>query len=82
MNALIKSFLAKYEPLAFTFVKVFVYTFVAAILAFWLGLTPLNVSGLWGAIKNDWDAAGGTGILAALVAVGFKVPAALKTKTV
>lgn len=79
--ALLRSFIVKYEPLAFTFVKVFVYTFVAAILAFWLGLTPLNVSGLWGAIKNDWDAAGGTGVLAALAAVGVKIPAAIKTKT-
>lgn len=79
---LLRSFITKYEPLAFTFVKVFVYTFVSAILAFWLGLTPLNVSGLVNAVHQDWDAAAGTGVLAGLIAIGFKIPAALKSKSV
>lgn len=78
---LLRSFVTKYEPLAFTFVKVFAYSFVGSILAFWFGLTPFNVSGLWNAIDKDYAAALGVAVLAALGAVGIKVPQAIKTKT-
>lgn len=76
------SLFAKYEPLVYSFGKVFVFTFIGTILAYWLGLTNANVSGLVGAVKNDWDAAGGISIIAGLTAVGFKVPAAVKTKSI
>lgn len=80
MNFL-NSLFAKYEPLVYSFGKVFVFTFIGTILAYWLGLTNANVSGLVGAVRDDWDAAGGIAIVAGLTAVGFKVPNAVKTKT-
>lgn len=52
------------------FVLRFVQVWVAAILAFWMGLTPLNVSGLVGAVQHDWDAAGGAALIAAIIAAG------------
>lgn len=75
------SLFAKYEPLVYTFVKVFVFTFVGAIFAYWIGLTNANVTGLWDAISSDWDAAGGIAIVSGLTAVGFKTPAAVKAKS-
>lgn len=74
------SLFSKYEPLAYSFGKVFIFTFVGTILAYWLGFTNANVSGLVGAVKDDWDAAGGISIMAGLSAVGFKIPKAVQKK--
>lgn len=79
---LLRSLFVKYEPLVYSFVKVFIYSFIGIILAYWLGLTNANVSGLVDAVRDDWDAAGGSALLVALTAVGFKVPAAIRTKQV
>lgn len=81
MNFL-NSLFSKYEPLVYSFGKVFVFTFIGTILAYWLGLTNANVTSLVGAVKDDWDAAGGISIIAGLTAVGFKVPSAIKQKSI
>lgn len=73
---------SKYESLVITFFKVFVFSFIGTILAVWIGGTVINVSGLWGAIQHTWDSAAGVALLSALTAVGFKVPVAIKTKSV
>lgn len=78
----IDSLFTKYEPLVYSFGKVFIYTFVGTILAYWIGLTNANVSSLVTAVKDDWDAAGGISIMAGLTAVGFKIPKAVKQKSV
>lgn len=79
---ILKSLFAKYEPVTHTFVKVFVFTFIGTILAYWVGLTNANVSSLVDAIRDDSDAAGGISLLAALTSVGFKIPAIVKSKQV
>lgn len=81
MNFL-RSLVAKYEPLIFTFGKVFVYSFIGTILAYWIGFTPISVSGLVGAIRSQWDAAAGSALVIGLAAVGFKIPAAIKSKSI
>lgn len=80
MNFL-RSLITKYEPLVFTFGKVFVYAFIGLILSYWIGIGDVRVSSLWNDIANQWDTAAGSSLVVGLAAVGFKLPQAIKTKT-
>lgn len=48
----------------------FVVVFVGAILSYWIGLGNIAVTGLWGAISNQWDTAAGTALVAAIISMG------------
>lgn len=48
----------------------FIQVWVSAILSFWIGLGNVTVTGLWGAVQNQWDTAAGVALIAAITAAG------------
>ena len=61
---------SKAEEVAKKFVLRFVLVFISGILSFWIGLGNVTVTGLWGALENQWDTAAGVALIAAIGAAG------------
>lgn len=54
------------------FARAFILTFIGVPLASWFGLGTHNVSGIWDAFSDQWDAAAGTALIVALGAAGWR----------
>lgn len=52
--------------------RAFIGTFAAVVLQAWTTEGALAITSLWHAFQNNWDGAAGTGLFAAIIALGWR----------